>query len=271
MANMIAKKNIFEGIFKIDDIDKHNMLLKDFPVSNIWGIGEKYTNKLNSFGINFAYQLMECNDSWLKTNFPLTMLRTVLELRGEPGFDLKANDRMKRSITVSRTFPTRIDSFEDLVKNISNYAAICGYKLRKQKSFATIMKVFVYGKNFENKMNKEVRKIYFNIATNDSFEIISKSIAALRDIYKADYTYKKGGVVLYNISPCNKLQLNCFDHDDILIRENIMNVVDGLNDKFGRSKVYFGINGRGARYRACQSFSSPHYTTNINELFKVHC
>ena len=83
------------------------MLLKDFPVSNIWGVGEKYTNKLNSFGINFAYQLMECNDSWLKTNFPLTMLRTVLELRGEPGFDLKTNDRMKRSITVSRTFPER--------------------------------------------------------------------------------------------------------------------------------------------------------------------
>ena len=100
MANVIAKRNTFEGIFKIDDIDKHNMFLKDFPVSDIWGIGEKYTNKLNSFGINFAYQLMECNDSWLKANFPLTMLRIVLELRGRPGFNLKANDRMKRSITV---------------------------------------------------------------------------------------------------------------------------------------------------------------------------
>ena len=90
-------------------------------------------------------------------------------------------------------------------------------------------------------------------------------------IYKADCTYIKGGIALYNIFPCNQVQLNCLDHKDILIRENMMNVIDGLNDKFGRSKVYFGINGRGEKYGPCQSFLSPHNTTNINELCKVHC
>ena len=118
-------------------------------------------------------------------------------------------------------------------------------------------------------MNNEVRKIHFNMPTNDSFTIISESILALKHMYKTDYVYKKGGVILSNILPYDDLQLNCFD-DDICTRKHIMNVMDDLNERFGRSKIYFGINGHPNEFKLRQSFLSPNYTTNINEIFKVH-
>ena len=60
------------------------------------------------------------------------------------------------------------------------------------------------------------------------------------------------------------------DFSDIGNRKNIMNAIDTLNSKFGRSKIYFGVNHNSYRIKSKQMFLSPSYTTSIKDLFIVN-
>jgi DNA polymerase V len=269
IANTIAKKQSENNICILEnpcDIKEH---LKEFSISKIWGIGSQLTQKMNARGINNGYQLTQKSDLWIQKQMGITGLRLVKELRGEACLQLNNKWQRKKSITTSRTFAQGIDNISDLSKAITTYANICATKLRKENSCAKSIYIIL---GIENSIHKhEIRKIInLNTPTNDSLEIISNCKEVLRSVYNSKYTYKKAGVILSDIVPQSKVQLTVFDKtDDIKKRQHLMQAIDTMNDKYGRLKVRFAVNGYSPRWHSRQEHLSPCYTTRISDLIRL--
>ena len=273
VANSIAKKQRKNGVCIL--MDKHETLeyLKLFPVSNLWGVGRKFSKMLEKNGIHNAYELTQKSDNWLQKYMSIVGLKMVKELRGESCFDMVNGWSRKKSIMTSRTFGHEIDNFKGLAQALSTYASMCAAKLRKEKSCAKSIHIMIFTNPFKQnyRMNYKASKtIILDTPTNDGLEIVSRCIDALRSIYRPDCIYKRAGVIVSDIVPQSQVQLTFFhQHADIEKRQHLMAAVDKLNDGFGRMKVRFAINGFEKKWHLRQEKLSPCYTTRMSDLLRI--
>jgi len=197
----------------------------------------------------------------------------VKELRGIPCFALETTWQRKQSICTSRTFGEEVHHFDQLAQALSTYAAMCGAKLRKQSSCAGMITIFILTNPFKHQDRigyKGVRTIRLETPTNDSLKIISAAIEALRSIYRGDCIYKKAGVIVSGVVPQSQVQLSFFDNIvNIEKGHNLMRAIDAVNDRYGRMKVRFAVNGFERKWKLKQESLSPCYTTRINELMQI--
>ena len=273
VANRIAKKEVQSGVFWLHCPDMIRDYLKRLPVSKLWGIGRRYAEKLELYSIQTAYELTQRSDSWIQQHMSIVGLKMVQELRGIPCFELETAWQRKKSICTSRTFGEEVSHFSQLAQALSTYAAMCGAKLRKQGSCAGMVTIFIHTNPFKYQYRanyKGIRKIRLKTPTNDSLEIISAAVSALRSIYRSDCIYKKAGVIVSGIVPQSQVQLSFFDDiGDIEKRHNLMRAMDSVNDSYGRMKVRFAVNGFERKWKLKQERLSPCYTTCMNELMQV--
>ena len=273
IANRIAKKETKVGVFSLNCPYAIQEYLKELPVSKLWGVGMRYAQKLALHGIQTAYELTQRSDRWIQNHMSIVGLKLVKELRGIPCFHMETEWRPKQSICTSRTFGKELYTFEQLAQVVSTYATLCSAKLRKQHSCAKTVTVFILTNLYRKQgciSYSGVRKIQLEAPTNNSMEIISASIIALRSIYRSNCRYKKAGVIISDILPNSNVQLSLFhDIKDIEKRHSLMNAIDSLNDIYGRMKVRFAVNGFNRKWKMKQKFLSPCYTTRINELIWV--
>ncbi len=273
VANRIAKKEVKSGVFYLQCQDDIHDCLKKLPVSKLWGVGRRYAQKLELYGVRTAYELTQRSDSWIQRHISIAGLKMVKELRGIPCFEIETAWQRKQSICTSRTFGEEVHQFDQLAQAISTYAAMCGVKLRKQGSCAKVVTIFILTNPFKHQCQinyKGTRKIQLEIPTNDSLKIISVSIAALRSIYRSDCIYKKAGVIVSDIVPQSQVQLSFFDDiADLEKRYRLMLAVDTVNESYGRMKVRLAVNGFERKWKLKQERLSPCYTTRMNELMQV--
>ena len=273
VANGIAKQEKKSGVFHLKCSNDIQECLKRLNVSKLWGVGRRYARKLELYGIRTAYELTQRSDRWIQKQMSVVGLKMVKELRSIPCFELETAWQRKQSICTSRTFGEEVHQFDQLAQAISTYAAMCGAKLRKQGSCAGIVTIFILTNPFKHQYQvnyKGIRKIQLETPTNDSLEIVSASISALRSIYRSDCIYKKAGVIVSGIVSQYQVQLSFFDDiGDIEKRHNLMRAMDTVNDSYGRMKVRFAVNGFERRWKLKQERLSPRYTTRISELIRV--
>jgi DNA polymerase V len=101
------------------------------------------TKFLEGYGIKTAYDLTKVNEAFIQEKMSIVGLRLVKELKGMPCIPLELVRSAKKGICTSRSFRQLLTDYEDIAVALSNYAARCGEKLRKQKSCANIIHVFI--------------------------------------------------------------------------------------------------------------------------------
>lgn len=273
IANRIAKEETSSGIFHLFSQDDIQDYLKKLPVSKLWGVGRKYATKLELYGIQTAYELTKCSESWIQRNMSILGLKMVKELRGIPSFELETVWQRKKTICTSRTFGKEIHHFNQLAQAMSTHAAMCGAKLRKQGSCAEVVIIFILTNPFKHQYRvnyKGIKTIHMKTPTNDSMKIVSVAMEGLRSIYRSDCIYKKAGVIVSGIVPQSQVQLSFFDNiEDIEKSHCLMQAVDAVNDSFGRMKIRLAINGFERKWKLGQKWLSPAYTTRMDELIRV--
>ena len=273
VANSIAKKQRDNGVCVFADTYEIHACLKEFPVSKLWGVGRQYAQMLDLSGIRSAYELIQKSDQWIQKQMSVVGLKMVKELRGEPCFDLETWWNRKKSITTSRTFGYEVSDFQGLAQALSTYASMCAAKLRKERSCAKTIHIMIYTNPFKQKhrMNyKGCKTVKLDTPTNDGLEIVSRTIEALRSIYRPDCIYKRAGVIVSDIVPQSQVQLTFFDKlADIEKRQKLMGAVDKLNDSYGRMKIRFALNGFERKWRLRQEKLSPCYTTRLEDLLRI--
>ena len=245
MASHFAKK--YQGYHHccmIDTDEKRIKALKLYPIDDVWGIGRRYAAKLESLGVKTAYDFAQHNESWVQATFNnIVILRTWRELNGK---DCVPNEEMtkKKSICTSRSFNGMITDIEALRTHVSNYAARCAEKLRKQGSVASIIGVFINTNAFREDLPQ-----YWNFLekrlitpTSSTIEIVKTANELLGQLYRQGYHYKKAGGIVMGIGPNSPIQQDLFDTnaEQFQKMKRLDAVIDRINRVNGTETIVLG-------------------------------
>jgi DNA polymerase V len=269
IAKSVAKKSkIADGVLDLTAFGCLDETLARIPVEKIWTIGIRTTIKLKRAGIKTALALRDMDIGWIRQKFGVVGVRTVYELKGICCYPLEHNPPMKKSVTVSRMFGKPVESVEELIEAIANYASRADEKLRQQHLAAGIMTVFVTTSRFvENK--------YFNyhttelaVATNNTIERIRNACRCIDRLYRKGCAFKKCGIVLNGLVPENQVQKGLFDNVDRLKFQRLMRAVDAVNTRLN-NPLQWAAEGLGQSWKVEFKRRSNRYTSRWDELPEV--
>lgn len=268
-ANKIAKKNPeYNGIFDITNHTQIDKFLEKLNVSDIWGIGCQYTRLLNRHGIYNACQFKYAQDNWVKKNMTLTGLRTVRELRGESCIPFEQVTPSKKGIACSRSFGKPVETLKELKEALSTYVTRAADKLRSQDSVVSFIHVYLATNRFKDEPQYS-NSITSPIPMPTSYtpDLINLALKNLEKIFKPNYRYKKTGVILLEILPKDKIQLDIFsDASKKKKKEKLMKTIDKINHKWGKDTVKYLSSGIKKPWKMMRKKLTPQYTTNWNEI-----
>ena len=253
---------------RAEDIEK---VLRKYPIEDVWGIGRRSAPKLHAMGIHTAYEYMQLSESAIRAMSGITGVRTWRELRGEPCIEFEDGFEAKQSICVSRSCSEEIADVDVLCEQVANFASSVAEKLRSQGSVACEINIFAFTNRFKESAPQMYgnKLLHLTIPTNDQRTIVTRSVAATRELFLDGYGYKKAGVVATHIMPAQNVMHSLFDDTTALEREHrITSVVDAVNCNFGRGTLKFAIQGSG-KVKSHSESQSPHYTTKWSDLPSV--
>jgi len=274
IANRLAKKSEkANGVLVLTDERHIDAALKITAVADVWGIGRQYAKFFQAAGIHTAYDLKNAKDAWIQKHGTVVMLRTVQELRGISCLDLELMQPNKKGICTSRSFGKPITTLESLQEATANYASSCAKKLRKQKSCAKVLKVFIKTNKHANTLQYfNSKEIILPTASNSNLELVKYATKALNEIYKEGYLYKKAGVIVTEIMPESNVQLNLLDATDHLKHHNLMTAIDEITRKLGNDAVKVARQGtKGEKdWHLKKEYQSPCYTTRLKDILTIN-
>lgn len=274
VANKFAKKfPAYKSVCVIDSDEKRIKALQYTAIKDVWGIGRQHTKLLSGYGVKTAYDFTQLPMAWVRQKMTVNGERIWKELNGISCIEIEYAPPAKKTICTSRAFGQIITDLEELKEPVSTYAAICAEKLRKQKSCALSLMVFIHTNNFREDLPQYFQNsvVKFPVATNSTMELVKYALTALKHIYKKGYQFKKAGVIITDIIPDSAIQTNLFDLVDREKHSRLMTVVDQLNDGFKKNNLRLAIQEGNRKWRLKQEMLSPCYTTRISDilLFKT--
>ena len=247
------------------DIEK---VLRKYPVEDVWGLGRRSCAKLHSVGVKTAYEFTQIPEYTVRRMFGITGVRTWRELRGEPCIEFEDGFEAKQSICVSRSFASELSGRDELCEQIANFASSMAEKLRQQRSVACEMNVFAYTNRFKENAPQTygTKLVHFENPTNDQRTIVTAAVAAMSEVWREGYGYKKAGVVATDILSENDVVHSLFEDTESLEKERkITSALDVINGTFGKGVVKLAVQGSG-RVRSQSESQSPHYTTRWSDI-----
>ncbi len=271
VANKIAKKfpEKTESVYVINTEYKRIKALKWLPVADVWGIGYRHAQKLEKLGVKTAYDFTQLSEDWVKKNMSIVGLRLLKELQGIPCLDLEMPSD-KKNIACTRSFDKNYSDFEVVKERVVTFAVTCAEKLRKQKSCANAIMVFIITNGHRKDLPQYARNYLLKLPfpTNSNIELAKFASYALRKIYKQGYAYKKAGVIVTDFTPQNVQQVNLFQNSNEK-HKGLMEMMDNINKSIGRTKVKLASQDPDRTWKMRQEKLSPRYTTKISEAIKV--
>ena len=245
MASHFAKKYPgYRHCCMIDSEAKRIKALKLDPIDEVWGIGRRYAAKLEALGVKTAYDFTLKGELWVKGVFNnINITRTWMELCGH---DCVPNEELtkKKSICTSRSFPGMITDIDKLRVHVSNYAARCAEKLRKQQTVASIVGVFVNTNFFREDLPQywNFQEAKLLTPTDSTITIVETALKVLDKLYIQGYHYKKAGVIVMGIGPSSPIQQDLFDinAEQIAKMKRLDSVIDKVNKIDGSETLVLG-------------------------------
>ena len=92
VASKITKK---DGTFSLFDKEKINNILRELPISSVWGIGRRLSKKFIGLGVYNAYQLTLMDHKRIRSLTSVNTLRTAIELTGTMCIDIDSQPSSK--------------------------------------------------------------------------------------------------------------------------------------------------------------------------------
>ena len=269
---MVKKQKELKGVYVIDSEDKRIEALRNFAIGDVWGIGRQYTELLLKRGVKTAWDFTQMSKEWIQKEMTVVGRRTYDELRGEARINFELIPPAKQVICNSRSFGNMLTEYAPIEEAVSNYAARCGEKLRKQNCCAGVLMVFIHTNSFRPDLKQYSRNIVIKlpVPTNSSMELVKFAARGLKAIFKEGFHYKKAGVIVSDIVPAGSIQGNMFYELDSLKQGKIMAAMDKLNGAMGKNKVIVGRQGFERKWKLRQEKLSPFYSTRLSDIITVN-
>ncbi|MDD2762069.1 MAG: Y-family DNA polymerase, partial [Methylomonas sp.] len=275
LANFAAKKwKKTGGVLDLSDPVRREKLMKIVPVGEVWGIGRKIAARLEPLGIHTVWDLANQPPERIQAQFSVVVARTVMELNGIPCQELEEIAQDKQQIVCSRSFSRKLTEYRELSAALAEFGSRAAEKLRKQRSVAACVTVFIRTNPFNpnEPQYQRTASAKLDTGTQDSRVIVATANRLLAAIYKPGYAYQKAGVQLSAIQPATAPgQLDLFDlADSDLPAENreLMQAMDRINRRFPKA-IALAATGFDKSWKPKADRISKRYTTDWRELAEV--
>ena len=279
VANHLAKKNkvATQCVVVLDTEEKIAKALQDTPIGEVWGVGRQYAEKLKEMNAVFtAFDLTKKSEAWAQKNLGgVVGIRLVKELKGQPANEMEKQLTVKKMIATTRMFGVPVKNIKDIKEAVATYTSRAAEKLRRQRSAATIINVFVVSKEFNNnptrfKHGPSVSSyVTLPVATASSNELIKAAVQLVDGLFEKDKIYKKAGVILSGLVPITSIQGNLFDQKKTTNKNCLMDMIDNINFSMRDDILKFATSGTTRNWKMRHEMRSPRYTTRWDEMFEV--
>jgi len=268
VANHIAKKNKTGVIYLKENIDEN---LKNFHISDIWGVGKQLSKLYIKNEIDTAYKLKNISNSWVKKRTNVLGAKTVMELRGVSCINLETEEIKRKSCSVSRSFGKKVESLEKLQESITTHCLNAAEKIRNDNQITRAITIYIRTSPFDRN-----RKYYSNsitidmpVATSNSLELVKTAINGLTKIYKYGYFYQKAGIILSKLAESNDNELNLLAPIMENKSETLMKAIDFANAKYGRNSISLAQAGINNSWKMRREHSSKIDTASFDSLPEI--
>jgi len=270
LANCIAKKFPKEtgGCYVIDTDEKRIKALKWLKVEDIWGVGRRNAKKLYAIGANKAIDFVQLPESWVLKNMTIIGLNLQKDLKGIPTIEMLPVEK-KKSIATTRTFETDLRTFDEVRERITTFTAMGAEKLREQRSLCKRIVVFLETNRFKEHETQYYPSILIKLPfpTNSTLELVKFANIGLKQIYKNNFYFKRGGIMLTDFVDANEFQPSLFFNSDPR-HKKLMKAIDGLNQKYNKDVVRLATQDT-RKHKMRQEHLSKHFTTDIKDILTV--
>jgi DNA polymerase V len=269
VANRLAKRHPeLAGVCVGTTTESFGKTLEQMKTRDIWGIGGKISKKLSGFGINNAKQLRDADPAWIKKQFSVVLMRTVLELRGESCLKLEEPEESRKSLMCGRSFGKPLKELEDIRPALTHFVQNAVTRLWKYKQATSALTVYLSTNRFRKNITQRSVSASVELeVTNNLMQLNAAAQRALEQIFKSGFEYHKVGVLLHDFISVKNIPATLFETESgIQASQELMWAVKKINAKFGRYTVASASVSGSADWRARSKFRSPAFTTCWNEL-----
>lgn len=278
VANHIAKKNKIatQCVVVLDTKPKIEEALQNTPVKEVWGVGHQYAQKLIEMHAVFtAYDLTKRTEQWAHNHLGgVTGIRLIKELKGESVNNMEKELTVKRMIATTRMFGHNVNNIIDIKEAVATYASKAAEKLRRQRSAANIISVFVVAKGQNHNIDfrhgeSKSRYVRLPVATSSTNELIKPAVDLVDKLFEKGKLYKKAGVMLSGLVPDTTIQANMFVEEKQNNQRMLMDMLDNINFSMRDDILKFAASGTKRDWKMRMEMRSSRFTTRWEELFEV--
>lgn len=264
LANHIGKKS--GGWYCIAEEEEESVLRKT-DITEVWGIGWRYSNKMQHLGIRTAWDLTQKEDAWIQKNFSITGLRTASELRGQSC--ISEDDFKRHSFTSGISFEEPKTRFEDLEQAVACHCQVISRKLIEKGFSASSVFVHILTNRFKDDFYHAGAAVTLPHGVCYAPALLSGAKLALAKVYRPGLQYKATRVGVYDLCQISERQWSLFDSEEYKDR---MRKEDALSLLVSRTPELSCLTaGLISKDNLCLSqFLSPRYTTRWADLPTVH-
>ena len=278
-ASRIAKRDGAETGRKfalLFDPEERERELKRLPVGDVWGVGRRLLPAFWRLGLRTAFDLARVDPIYMRKNFSIVQEKTVRELRGERTFDSKTRPEAQKSLQISRSFGTTVETLAEMEEAVSSFASTATAKMRARKIAASGVYVYMSTSGRDPNVPRRNVGLAVNFArpTNSTPEFLSAALRLTRTLFDPKLAWRKAGVVAletvdesvaasrqYLFEPDPERPAERRERD-----RRLCEALDKANATFGKKSVFFASDGIKPRWTPNARFVSPSYTTDWNAL-----
>ena len=268
VANGLAKagEKVFGGVIDLHDTDLRRHLFKNWPVSEVWGVGRALTERLAPLGIRTTADLAAMDPHQARNVGTVVLERLVRELNGIGDEQLVVEPEKRQATAVTRMFGEPVTNIVDLREAMARRAARAAEKIREQGSVAGRLIGFAHGNGRKANAPSAQRSCRLSPPTNDSRVIVQWATRMVDSMWQEGGSYTKCGVMLEELCDAGREQTDLFAAPDTR-GADLMATMDALNARFGRETCVLASQGIGARsFDTKRAMKSPAWTTRLSDI-----
>ena len=268
-ANRLAKRHPeLAGVCVGMETESFGKTLEQMETRDVWGIGGKISKKLSGFGIDNAKQLRDADPVWIKKQFSVVLMRTVLELRGESCLKLEEPEESRKSLMCGRSFGKPLKELEDIRPALTHFVQNAVTRLWKYKQATSAITVYLSTNHFRKNITQRSVSASVELEiTNNLMQLNAAAQRGLEQIFESGFEYHKVGVLLHDFISVKNIPATLFETESsIQASQQLMGAVKKINQKFGRYTVASASVSGSSDWRARSKSRSPAFTTCWNEL-----
>ena len=272
VANRLAKKRLlprthfgFDGVSVIGTETDRVQALSITSVADVWGVGRASTQKLNGARIETAWDFTQADGTWVRQLLTITGWRTWMELWGESTLKFNPAPPLPQTVIFSRSLPESLWSSDRIQTRTFSFVQELARKLRNKEVRARKLSLSFSGSYSEGR--KWVRKSRrLDMPSDDTRVLLGVVRALCTELLSDQLAFGVKRIALYaqDFEPIAVQQLSLFQQPS---DPRIMNLLDDINQQFGRNTVTVGVTPKNVKQlHGQQRRRSPRYTTRWSEI-----